>query len=830
VIDKLEDHRLPVRHDGTLRLSTGRNVHDTAWKNKEMSWSVLLKKLSESVQTPETHAEYMKLGKPDQDKIKDIGGFVGGSLKGGRRKASAVKDRQLITLDADNAPADLLTSLDVYLDCAYAVYSTHKHTPERPRYRIVIVLSRPVSPDEYEAVARKLADHIGIDYFDDTTYEPNRMMFWPSHPCDVAPTFQYNDAPWLDPDTILAEYPDWTDISYWPESSRTIEKRKKTLDKQEDPRQKDGVIGAFCRAYDIHDAISTFLSDAYVPCGNDPDRYTYTEGSTSGGLVVYEDGRFAYSHHATDPISGTLRNAFDLVRIHKFGELDAEARAGTATTKLPSYKAMIGLCDRDARTRQVLWGENRKKAFEAFTEADEDSEDGEGSGADPEEETEEDLSWMTGLEIRNGKRTASLNNARWILQHDPQLKGIVFNQLAGNLEITGKVPWKKQGKFWRDADDAQLENYLAGAYAEFPKAKILSAITKVADDRSYHPIRQYLESLPEWDGTPRVDTLLIDYLGAEDNSYVRAVTRKTLCAAVRRVQVPGIKFDTVLVCCGPQGIGKSTLWARMGGPWFSDSLNLQDTRDKTAAEKLQGVWIVEIQELAGIGSAGVKTLRSFITTQNDRYRASYGRIVSDHPRQCILIGTTNSEDGYLNDVEGGRRFWPVNTPGGDILRPWDLTEEDVQQIWAEVLVMTEKGESLILSEADAEMATVMQQKAVIADPREELVRDYLDRKLPTDWYSWSISKRRDFLYDEDTPEPKVWIRRRYVCAQEIWVECFGRRMQDMRPTDTYEIRRIMMKMEGWNGQSVRRRIGGEYGRQRAFTRKEMAGTTSAGMA
>ena len=160
-----------------------------------------------------------------------------------------------------------------------------------------------------------------------------------------------------------------------------------------------------------------------------------------------------------------------------------------------------------------------------------------------------------------------------ILQNDPQLQNIVFNQQLDGMEIKGEVPWKHPSKYWRDADDAQLISYVDSHYGTFSQRNYQIAVTKVADDRSYHPIREYLAALPEWDGVPRVDTLLIDYLGAEDNSYVRAVTRKTLCAAVRRVQAPGVKFDTMLVLNGPQGIGKSTLISRLAGEWFSDSLN-----------------------------------------------------------------------------------------------------------------------------------------------------------------------------------------------------------------------------------------------------------------
>lgn len=801
-IEKLEDYKLHIKHDGSLPIATGRSRMEKIWKNRAYTWSQLLGRISRPVRTQETYAEYMKLPKAEQDRIKDVGGFIGGTLKGGRRKADSVQARQLITLDADFAPSDLADELYLYIDGAYAVYSTHKHSPEKPRLRILIPLDREVTPDEYEAIGRKLAETIGIEYFDDTTYQASRLMYWPSVSADGQYMFDYDDSQWIHADDVLAQYRDWTDTSCWPESTRAAEVRKRTAKKQGDPCEKRGLIGAFCRTYTIDEAIREFLPDVYVPCAM-PGRYTYAEGSTAAGLVLYDD-KFAYSNHATDPAGGKLCNAFDLVRIHKYGPLDEEASPDTISTKLPSYKAMMEFVQEDKETRLTFGRERKQEALKEF------------------EDEEDSDAWMAGLSYNKQGLEKSLNNALTILQHDADLKGLAFNQMADNLEFRSDAPWKRPGRFWRDADDAQLEAFLAKRYTEFPKAKILSAITKVADDRAYHPVREYLEGLPAWDGVERLDTLLIDYLGAEDNEYVRQVTRKTLCAAIVRVKNPGCKFDTVLTLCGPQGIGKSTLIAKIGMEWFSDSLNLSDTRDKTAAEKLQGYWIIEISEMAGIGSAGVKTLRSFITTQDDRYRASYGRRVSSHPRQCILIGTTNSEEGYLNDVEGGRRFWPVNTPCIGKKKVWDMTQEEVDQIWAEALLRGEEGESLILSGQVADEALKRQKEAMISDPREEKVREYLDAMLPSDWYFRNLDKRRDFLYGTEIPKPETPLRRDYVCAQEIWCECLGYSLNKMERKDAFAIKSIMAKMEGWEATGERIRLGADYGRQRVYRR---SGTT-----
>ena len=798
MIEKLKDHAESVQFDGPLAIATGRSRMEKNWKNRTIRWSVFLAKLRDPVRTSETLAEYMAMGKADQDKIKDVGGFVGGRLAGGRRRAENVEGRQLVTLDADFASPELLDVLELYIEGAYAVYSTHKHRPDKPRLRILIPLDREVTPDEYEAIARKIAEDIGIDYFDDTTYQPSRLMYWGSVAKDASYVFEYRDAAWISADAVLARYPDWTDTSYWPESSRTREERKRIAKKQGDPCEKKGLIGAFCRTYTIDDAIRAFLSDVYTPCAMD-GRYTYTEGSTSAGLVLYDD-KFAYSNHATDPAGGKLCNAFDLVRIHRFGSLDEDADPGTPTTRLASYAAMMDFCQEDENTKVTLLKEHAAEFAEDFRDLNDDR-------------------WVTKLEMnRQGAIQNSLNNVLLIMKKDPRLQGIVFNQMAGGIEVISDLPWERKGRFWRDADDAQLEAYLSQTYAEFSKVKIISALTKAADDRAYHPVRQYLQGLPVWDGRPRLDTLLVDCLGAEDTDYTHQVTRKTLCAAIHRVLHPGCKFDTVMVLCGPQGIGKSTLISKLGREWFSDSLNLTDTKDKTAAEKLQGYWIIEIGEMAGIGSAGVKTLRSFITTQDDRYRASYARQVTSHPRQCILIGTTNAEDGYLNDVEGGRRFWPVNTPRIGDKRIWDITDGEVDQIWAEAMQRVQDGESLLLEGDAVAQAIQKQREAMIGDPREGKVREYLDTRLPEGWYDRDLDSRRDFLYGTEQPAPDAVMRRDFISAQEIWCECFGNRLSKMTKRDAWDIKTIMSKINGWEARGERRYIGAEYGRQRGYVR------------
>ena len=806
-VAKMTDHSEQVQYNAELQISLGKSRYEKNWKNKRMLWSVLLSRLSRSSETAETHAEYMKMSKDQQDSLKDIGGFVGGHLKEGKRKTGSVASRQILTLDADFAPKDFWELLQDNLEVngAMAVYSTHKHSEAKPRLRLVMPLDRPVTPDEYEAIARKVAEKIGIDYFDDSTYQPTRLMYWPSHSADVEPFFQYRDEPFLRADDVLAEYPDWTDTSYWPESSRMSGIRKKLADKQGDPLEKKGIVGAFCRTYTIPEAIAKFLPDVYTPTVKS-DRYTYAAGSTAAGLVLYEDERFAFSNHGTDPAGGKLCNAFDLVRIHKFGHLDENAKEGASGRSLPSYKEMATFAAADEETKRTLAEEVTAKAVLDFENAAEDED------------------WMTKLSMMDeGAIRPTIVNAVLILRNAEALKGIRFNELSRAIEVDGELPWDRPDKFWRDADDAQLYGYVADTFGvQFPENRFAKALTIVADNRRFNPLRDYIKSLPEWDEVPRVDTLLVDYLGAEDTPYTRAVTRATLIGAVSRVLEPGCKFDTVLVLDGKPGIGKSTLLRKLGGKWFSDSLSLTDVRDKTAAEKIQGVWIMEVGEMQGTRKADVDVLKGFLSRQVDEYRPAYGRVVERHPRTAIICGTTNSTTGFLRDVTGNRRFWPVPVDGGGRLSVWDMTEETRAQIWAEALFYQAGGEDSFL---DAEMekeAAKMQQEAIEYDDREGEIIEYLDTLLPEDWYDWDVTERMDYFQQRDNLEPKKQggsMRRMKVCAREIFCECWGRPKSAWKRQDAYEIAAIMARLQEWErtGQTV---IVPGYGHQRVYTRRK----------
>jgi putative DNA primase/helicase len=293
--------------------------------------------------------------------------------------------------------------------------------------------------------------------------------------------------------------------------------------------------------------------------------------------------------------------------------------------------------------------------------------------------------------------------------------------------------------------------------------------------------------------------------------------RKCLVGAVARIYEPGVKFDYMLIINGPQGIGKSTFFGKLAGDWFSDSLTMTDMKDKTGAELLQGYWIMEVGEMSGMKKADIETVKSFISRRDDIYRRAYGRFVERHPRQSIIVGSTNSESGFLRDITGNRRFWPVKAAKHAKKKPWDMTAEEVAQIWAEAKVRYDEGEGLILSHEAEEIAREAQREAMEEDPRMAQVEDYLDRLLPDKWYDMTVDERRDWLgSSEDFGEEGIR-RRDFISYAEIWVECFNKKKEDMRPQDSYAIAAIMTKMPGWEKSATRKKLKG-YGIQRVYVR------------
>lgn len=777
-----------------MRITVGSSRKSKKWLPRDITFDELLDAVKEPVVTKESLNEYLALSRDEQDEIKDVGGFVGGSLNGTERRKANVTARSIITLDADNLTEAGLKTLEANLrslGVTAIVYSTRKSTPDRPRIRVLIPLSKECTPEQYEPIARKICERLGISYFDRTTAEVCRLMYWPSVCSDQLNNYicrSYGDGVAdLNPDKVLDTYSDWRDIRQWPVFPGVANDLIRRSQKQQDPTTKAGAIGAFCRQYSVEQAIEKFLPDVYDACGD--GRYTYKNGSTSAGAVVYENGKFLYSNHATDPAGGQLCNAYDLVRLHKFGAGD------------DGRKSMQTLVTTDPETVELIKHEQLDSALNDFNGIN----------------VAEDGDFIKQLEAdTNGKVKSSIYNVRTILNKDPNLQGKFFLDLFSNVpRIRKQMPWEfrkqRYPRQWNNADDSGLRGYLETVYGITSALKITDGFNLALEDNTEHPIKKYIEAT-QWDGVPRLDSLLEDYLGAEAGVYEKQVIRKSLIAAVTRIYKPGVKFDNMPILVGPQGIGKSTFLLKLGREWFSDSLS--EFEGPKAFEMLQKNWLLEIPELEGFGKYRMNTIKKFLSKQFDEYRTPYTQRTVEYPRKQVIFGTTN-DAVFLRDRTGNRRFWPVEVglqePRYSVFR--DLTDEVVAQVWAEAYAGYLTGEELILTDEAEAQAVIEQNERLEDDPREGQISEFIKTPLPADWPERDLQERRIYYNDPEADEtPKV--KRTKICAAEVWTELFRYELTSLDKTKTREINQMLAAVTGKRSKSVR--FGKLYGVQRGY--------------
>ena len=821
-----------------MKIATARTKTSKRWRTCEISWEAFLDSLRTPMRTAETMREYKAMAKSERDRVKEsAGGFVGGALTCGQRKTEFVKERWMITLDADDAVPKQWEKVVALLDFRMCCYPTHSSTEDQPRLRWVIPTDRAMTPDEYPAVSRLVASWIGIETIDPTTHDLARLFFYPSVPKDAPYELREQDGPLLSVDEVLATYGDndaWRDTALWPIAKKESEVRVRNIQKAGDPLEKPGIVGLFCRTYDVEDAIAEFIPEVYTPCEHN-GRYTYAGGSTFGGAIVYDDGRFLYSNHATDPCCGMSVNAFDLVRIHKFGKLDEDAGEGTAVTKLPSYREMVRWASglEEVAKAQVAEGIAQMDADFSDLLSEETLEDGD---PDWEEKLERDS---------KGEIKASRNNAMLYIRNLPDFKGkLGYNPMTDSITVTGDLPWRKRwrvmnqvragakkvSKFddvfgegyrgddvppgtendWAENDWPDFYAYMEKKGFDTGKSKVNGmldgALLSVALEREYHPIKAPLEEL-EWDGVERLDTMFIRWLGAEDNELNRVITRRWMIAAVDRIVRPGCQFDEILITCGPQGIGKTKMLRLLSRGFYTCSID-DPSMSKGTAEKLKGVWIVEFGELDKVRKADQNTLKNFVTATMDRYRSAYARDAKTYPRQCVFAGTSNN-GAFLRDETGERRYWVMPVKGRGDRGELKGFAEEVDQLWAEAVVRWQermrefrqpgqamKDVNLYLYLKEDKLEAEMQKRREmykLPDNDRVDVLGYLEMLRPDNWYDMPAYERRNFaqrtwLGDYDACTMKL----DKVCIKEIKFELFGDRSdKDLRIGD------ILDNAPGW---------------------------------
>ena len=790
-----------------ISIYTAGSRNSTRWNNHSTTWSAFVGRLKEPLRSSETLAEYFALPKDRQTELKDAGGFVGGSFAGSNREKSSVTGRDLITLDLDRCQpgeTEIILAKIERAKIACCVYSTRSHTPEKPRLRLVFLLKETVAPDMYEPLSRWLAQKTGIiGNCDPTTFQVTRLMFNPTCCRDSEYVYRVFDYPMVDGMAILSSF-DWKDATKWPLTPDERVHHIKSAKTQQDPTTKEGLVGVFCRTYDVPAAIDKFLKGVYEKCGE--DRYTYVAGSTTGGAVLYENGKFLYSHHATDPCRDRLVNAFDLVRIHLYGKFDSQEENDSPDKKSASWKAFANALTFDEKVQASLIEEMATRTTEAFPE----TEDLGKWKPSPQE-------WESLDRDGHNKLKATIFNYQFILEHDPRLRGKIANDVfSGNMVARNGMFWDKgvqKTRGWSDDDDAQLSLYFEHTFFIKNESNMTRALAVVAYNNQFNPVEEYLKSLV-WDGTPRIDDLLHTYLGAERNAYTRDVMRACLTGAVGRAVIGGTKWDYTLILVGAQGIGKSTFLQMLGKEWFSDSLQSFDGKD--AAELIQGVWINELPELAAFSKSEVNKIKQFLTKTHDLYRPAYARRVEKRPRRCVFFGSTN-DDEFLKDATGDRRYWPVDLDANKAELPISaLTSEVVDQIWAEAYQLWKNKEvDPYLTGESAELALKAQEAHKLYDEWDGVIRRYLETPVPSDWPTRSLKDRRlvlDGIFNGPT-DSKI----NQVCINEIWCEAFGKSSVDLDQTGRRRIAAVMRNVSDWE---TCRTIRTSYsGRQKGYKRK-----------
>jgi len=456
------------------------------------------------------------------------------------------------------------------------------------------------------------------------------------------------------------------------------------------------------------------------------------------------------------------------------------------------------------------------------------------------------LGWMSLLQVtKDGEGWASnLHNLELIVKNDPRLAGIAqineFTQEVVQRLTPGKQsPRRKnqakpvkqlEGRVWHVEDELNGElwsedrDFAIRSVIEAPQTQggygikvtdrdLRAAIALSAQDSAFHPVREYLNGLT-WDETPRVETLFIDYLGAEATSYSQSIARLMMLGAVTRIFEPGHKFDFAVILEGLQGKRKSTFIETLGRRWSAE-LDGDFHDPKMMVELMQGAWILELPELTGFQRSDVRAIKAFISRKKDRVRMAYARRAGQYPRQCIFMGSTNDRE-YLKDDTGGRRFWPMPCYVAEI--DTDRLEANVDQLWAEATAMYRQLRAeqprgtlpLYLRDDEA--------KEIAARLQESRRQENSDDGLAGVIGAWLDQPVNEGGFEEVTEDGQPTYRDR-VCLPEIWVDCLRGDVKNYTATQAQALGRAMAKgviAADWQPQGTHRHP--IYGKQRCYRR------------
>lgn len=777
--------------DFTLAIATAPKKDSAQWKNKVVVWSDIKKWMD----TPANK--------------KESGNYVLGRLvKDGRRNNRTVEARSALTIDVDHPDDNFLERLEQeqYL---HIWHTTHSSTPDNPRYRVIIPLDREINPAEYEAAVRGFMEILGSESgFDPSSIEYARYMFMPSS--QKPAWFEWGEGigPLADPDELIANAP---------ESLAGLPPIRPSRRKQ-DPFQMAYPIGEFNRAYEDLDALIQEYELPYDSAGT--KRWTLRGALRSAAGVGEVAPGLWYSHHGGDPAHGEAQTAFDLVRIHLFGELDEDVKPRTPVNKKPSHLAMKDLAMADPKVLEAKW----KEPYEDFEDFDAtrttptvDPPDNKPSEASEAPSDDKPADWRTGLATnRAGAVLDSLDNWKLILKHDPNFKAIVYNEMTRSTEVDGETTWRRDPSIraWLESDLKNLQMWVEEKYhLRASKERVDLLVMRARSMRHVDPVKDYLVSLDgRWDGQARVEECLP---GVTPDDFTRMAARKSLVAAVARAMQPGVKADHTLIIYGKAGLGKSEWIDRMSKGWTAD---LGDIRNKDTLVTLSRSWIVVADEGHSLRKADVDAQKAFLTRRVDVFRAPYERQVAEYPRRCVIWGTTN-EDVFLTRDEGNRRYLPVHSTEKVDLD--SLTPDYIDQLWAEAYHMWQNGELLYLTEDESTLAVQERERYTEDDTLAGQIASFLDMKVPEDWLKMGRDERHIFFRDYQQGADVGTESIQMTCVLQVWHEVMG---EQYSPTEANRrmIRASMKNVAGWRPGDKTKYFDKSYGSQRVYERFDLA--------
>jgi len=733
-------------------ISVGSSCTSPEWKALKIKWDSFVSKCTTTKRTEETITQWRLMPKDKKLQVKDVGGFTAAEFLGGKRSKKTLGYLSCVTLDADNADKDFPKRVKATVGSDYIWYTTHSHDPEKEiyRYRLIIPLDRRVTGDEYIPIALTLAEAIGLDYFDPTTFEPTRLMFWPSTSFDGVFKAHYHDGgKWVDADAVLKRYgKDWRDSSKWPKpKGKSYITPSESQIALKDPKTRDGVPGIFNQCFSVHDVLEIFLEPFYEPT-DDPNRWTYKGGTTAGGLHIFPDG-YCYSYHATDPAgTGHCCDAFDLVRVHLFNYGEQES---VPYYESKSVQEALTWAKTQPKVQKRISKELLKKAKSAVRKVSTSPTRRQrgvvSSGA------RQALTDLLATLTSPSARKPRPSYIEKILEGDPNLAGMLaYDMMLGKI-VVESPPWgsdwitkKSAIRPWQDSDTIALVSYLDSTYeisGAGVKPVVEDTVRRISERYCFHPIQEYFYNLPEWDGTARLEELFINVLGAADTAITRIMTRKFMVAAVARIFDPGVKFDSMIILAGPGGIGKSMLGRKLAGDYFCDSFSSFEGKD--AMSLLVGKWIVEMPELdAMTKTKHLETVKAFLSRQGDYFRAAYGRYEKENWRSCVFWGTSNDKN-VVPDDGGNRRFWIIPCSGSGGLRIESVNETYVNALWAEAYAYYNLGEQLYLTNEEAVLLQEVQTSNLEIDEHlVATVRRMMITRVPENWFQKTSAERTMF--------------------------------------------------------------------------------------